>query len=268
MFLEFKLFVKRNQVLTALFLVASGIIVSYYVTQDMFQSFPKIKNLYQLAADLSIGVIINLIFYIFQVYIPRLEEEKNSLSIINADLSKICDNIQQILLVLQVYLQGFNSGKFAPIKKKTVYFMLTTDSNLSAGFTRRFDLCNDFSPLAKSIVQTTDKLLSSFAIQGCGRDVIDLLGKLQQNGFLKALEFAESDGYDPQCHYGDLEKYYQTFFETFKKLKGFANGYQEKFIRPLTDVEIKFFEDRMRTAPQGKPGIPYVYINSNPDPKV
>lgn len=173
--------------------------------------------------------------------------------------------MQEILLVLKTYLPGFDCGKIAPLDEHSVYYVLTTDSNLTEGWARAFDLYKDFTPLKETITRTTDQLLSSSIIQGCEKDVIELLGQLQQNGFLRALEIAERDKYDPQCNYGDLRECYPIFYNVFQELKKIAYGHKEKFIRPLTDEEIKFFNARMLNAPQGKVGIPHVYIKSTSD---
>lgn len=265
MFAAITYFKKRNKVLYYLFEIATVITLSYYITQDMPEIIPGIEKWYKLSSDLSIGVIVNFIFYIFQVYIPKREDEKNTLSIINPNLSKICDNMQEILLVLKTYLPGFDCGKIAPLDEHTVYYMLTTDSDLKEGWARSFDLYEDFTPLKETIARTTNELLSSSIIQGCEKDVIELLGQLQQNGFLQALEIAEFDRYDPQCNYGDLKECYPIFYDVFQELKKFAYGHKEKFIRPLTNEEIKFFKVRMLNAPQGKSGIPHIYIKSTSD---
>ena len=92
-------------------IVAVSITLSYYISYDIPELISGIEKWYKLFSDLSIGVIINFIFYVFQVYIPRREEEKATLRIIDPDLTKICQVIQEILLVAQTYLPGFEKGK-------------------------------------------------------------------------------------------------------------------------------------------------------------
>ena len=182
MFSAITYFIKRNKVLFFLFVTATGITLSYYITQDMPEIIPGIEKWYKLTSDLSIGVIINFIFYIFQVYISKREDKKSALSIINPNLSKICNNMQEILLVLKTYLPGFDCGKIAPLDEHSVYYVLTTDSNLTEGWARAFDLYKDFTPLKETITRTTDQLLSSSIIQGCEKDVIELLNQQWRRG--------------------------------------------------------------------------------------
>lgn len=259
MFSSIKRFIKRNKVLFALLVIAVSITLSYYITYDMPEIIPGIEKWYKLSSDLSIGVIINFIFYVFQVYIPRREEEQSTLLIIETDLAKICDYIQEILLVMQTYLPGFDTG-VVHVTENSVYYLKMSAADSSEGWARHFDLYKDFRPLKKSIVETTDKLLSSLLIQGCDKEIVELLGQLQRNGFLRALEIAEKDKYDPQCQYGDLKKCYPDFYAIFEKLSTFVQGYKPQFISPLTPTEISFFQARISSLSPEKEGTPHVRI--------
>ena len=89
MFSAIKPLAKRNRVLFISLIVAVSITLSYYISYDIPELISGIEKWYKLFSDLSIGVIINFIFYVFQVYIPR-REEKATLRIIDPDLTKIC----------------------------------------------------------------------------------------------------------------------------------------------------------------------------------
>lgn len=259
MFSAIKHFAKRNKVLFTLFVIAVSITLSYYITYDMPESIPGIEKWYKLSSDLSIGVVINFIFYVFQVYIPRQEEEKSTFLIIESDLIKICNRIQEILLVMQTFLTNFENGEVR-VTENSVYYLKMAAIDSAEGWARHFDLYYDFGPLKKTIVETTDRLLSSSLLQSCDKEIIELLGQLQRNEFLRALEVAEKDKFDPSCHYDDLEKCYPDFCIIFEKLKKIVKGHKVEFIRPLTQTEINFFRSRLNSLPQEKEGIPHVYI--------
>ena len=230
----------------------------------MPEIIPGIEKWYKLFSDLSIGVIINFIFYVFQVYIPRCEEEQSTLLIIEPDLAKICNHMQEILFVMKTYLPGFDSG-IVQVTENSVYYLKMSAVDSTEGWARHFDLYKDFKPLKKSIVETTDKLLSSLLIQGCDKEIIELLGQLQRNGFLRALEVAEKDKYDPQCQYDDLKKCYPAFRAIFEKLSTFVRGYKPQFISPLTQPEISFFQARIGLVSPEKEGTPHVFIRRASD---
>ena len=90
--------------------------------------------------------------------------------------------------------------------------------------------------------------------------VLELLGKLQRNGFLQALEAAENNKFDPDCYYTDFENCYSDFCAIFEGLKTYVSEYKVQYIRPLTLAEIAFFEARMSLAKQAKGGIPHIYM--------
>lgn len=259
MFSAIKSFAKRNRVLFILLIVAVSITLSYYISYDIPELISGIEKWYKLFSDLNIGVIINFIFYVFQVYIPRREEEKATLRIIDPDLTKICQKIQEILLVAQTYLPGFEKGKIH-VAESSVYYMKMATADADEGWTRHFDLYEDFSQLKKGVVETTDRLLSSALLQGCDKEVVELLGKLQRNGFLRALEVAENDKFDPDCGYTDLEKCYSDFCVIFEGLKSHVSEHKVQYIRPLTLEEIAAFEAQMSTVKQAKEGIPHIYM--------
>lgn len=64
MFSAIKSFAKRNRVLFILLIVAVSITLSYYISYDIPELISGIEKWYKLFSDLSIGVIINFIFYV------------------------------------------------------------------------------------------------------------------------------------------------------------------------------------------------------------
>ena len=88
-------------------------------------------------------------------------------------------------------------------------------------------------------------------MQQCDGDLIELLGKLQLNGFLKALKAAEKDKFDPDAVYGDFMKYHSEFIAIYEELKRYAEGYKIRYLSPLTEKEIgqyfrELYEDTCR----------------------
>lgn len=71
-----KKFIKNNRVLSAMTFAAAIITISYTLTSDLLELIPGIVKWYKLSNDLSIGILMNFIFYLFQIYIPQQEAEK------------------------------------------------------------------------------------------------------------------------------------------------------------------------------------------------
>lgn len=123
-----------------------------------------------------------------------------------------------------------------------------------------FDLYKDFSQLKKGVVETTDRLLSSALLQGCDKEVVELLGKLQRNGFCKHSKLLKIISLPPIATIQILKIAIQIFAAIFEGLKSYVSEYKVQYIRPLTLAEIAFFEARMSLAKQAKGGIPHIYM--------
>lgn len=256
-----KKFIKNNRVLSAMTFVASIITISYTLTSDLPELISGIGKWYKLSNDLSIGILINFIFYVFQIYIPQQEAEKNSFPAIKPELIMIVENIQEIMLVLESYLPDFREGKF-DVSDNVVQYMLQNDINVRKGWARQFDLYQDFLPMINSVGGSLDKLLSSVFIQHCDRELIELLGKLKLNRFLKTLKDAEKDKFCSDGTYGDFPKYYPEFAGIYENLKQYAIGYNIRYLSPLTVKESQMYFKGISVEDYRDKGILHIYIDS------
>jgi len=68
---EIRRFIKRNTLIFVFFIFSVMVIVSYIVTISLPELFVGAEHWYNLLFQLSIGYIINFVFYITQVYIPN-----------------------------------------------------------------------------------------------------------------------------------------------------------------------------------------------------
>lgn len=64
-------FIKQNKVITACFVISFVVISLYIVSLNETEWFPHAGDWFNVLFQLSIGFVINFIFYVTQVYIPR-----------------------------------------------------------------------------------------------------------------------------------------------------------------------------------------------------
>ena len=240
-------FVDNNRVLAALTLLATIITVSYTLTSHMPEVIPGIGKWYKLLSDLSVGVIINFVFYVFQVYIPHLQAEEASFPAIKPELKIMFKEIQEVILVVEHYFPEYKQGRF-DITENTVYYILQEDMKNRCGWARKFNLYSDFTPSIKTINASLDKLLSSVFLPNCDKELIQLLGQLKLNRFLKALSDAQKDKYDSDATYGDFANQYPEFKAIYEALKRYADESDVRYLFSLTESEIEYingfrFED-------------------------
>lgn len=86
-----KKFLKDNKSLSVLAIIALATIFIYILSVYFPQKFPNTDTWLELLFQLSIGYIINFIFYILQVYLPRLKMEINMFKHIKKRLTKLYD---------------------------------------------------------------------------------------------------------------------------------------------------------------------------------
>lgn len=200
---------------------------------------PGIEKWYKLLSDLSVGVIINFIFYVFQIYIPNLQAEKASFPAIKLELVKMIKEIQEITLVIEHYFPQYRQGRF-DVTEDTVYYILQADCEKRCGWSSKFNSFSDFTPSIKSINESLDKLLTSIFLANCDKALTQLLGQLKLNGFLKSLSDAQKDKFDSDATYGDFANQYPEFKAIYEALRRYTDGCGVRYLFPLSKKEIEY----------------------------
>lgn len=104
-------FIEANKIIFSIFLVAVVIIISYILTMDFPELFDGAEEWYNLFFQLSIGYIINFIFYITQVYIPNIKKEVKINKCISARINSIIDHMKSVFAQLAIqYVPNYHGG--------------------------------------------------------------------------------------------------------------------------------------------------------------
>ena len=77
-----KLFVKENKLISVIFGVSVVVILLYVLSIDIPEILPHASDWFDILFQLSIGFVINFMFYVTQVYIPRIKNNKRKRLII------------------------------------------------------------------------------------------------------------------------------------------------------------------------------------------
>ena len=77
-----KLFVKENKLISVIFGVSVVVILLYVLSIDIPEILPHAGDWFDILFQLSIGFVINFMFYVTQVYIPRIKNNKRKRLII------------------------------------------------------------------------------------------------------------------------------------------------------------------------------------------
>ena len=100
------IFIKRNTLISAFFIISIVIITSYYLTLDLPELFRGAEQWFNLLFQLSVGYIINFMFYVTQVYIPNNKRDIVVKQQISIRLKEIISNMRQSISALSnVYVK-------------------------------------------------------------------------------------------------------------------------------------------------------------------
>lgn len=83
------IFIKRNTLISAFFIISIVIITSYYLTLDLPELFRGAEQWFNLLFQLSVGYIINFMFYITQVYVPNNKRDSIARRNVSMRLNKL-----------------------------------------------------------------------------------------------------------------------------------------------------------------------------------
>ena len=101
------IFIKRNTLISAFFIISIVIITSYYLTLDSPELFRGAEQWFNLLFQLSVGYIINFMFYITQVYAPNNKRDSIARRNVSMRLKQIIKNMRNSLSSLaEIYLDG------------------------------------------------------------------------------------------------------------------------------------------------------------------
>lgn len=89
-------FVKCNKVISASFVVSFAIIALYIFSLKKIEWFPYAGEWFNVLFQLSIGFVINFIFYVTQVYIPRQNLTRQANRCIQERIQNVVDKMDDI----------------------------------------------------------------------------------------------------------------------------------------------------------------------------
>ena len=102
-------FIKTNKLMTIFFIISLFFIIGYAITFNLIGNSTKLKIFTNIISQISVGYIINFIFYITQVYIPKLKQVEQANICINNRILKILNEMNDLF--------GYLGKKYLPLYK-------------------------------------------------------------------------------------------------------------------------------------------------------
>lgn len=242
-------FYKRNKALSWMFVIATFIILSYYISYDMPEIIPGIEKWYNLLTNLCIGVVINFLFYLFQVYIPELKDEEKSLLQIKDRMKHLGNNLQELIFILDNYVEGWDQNMII-IKNKMVFFKKANSLDDEFGWGRQFDFDKDLPHLTNSIVEAAEKLLSSVPAAKCSEDVLNVLYDIQSNDVYWKLAQATMNTFTANAVFNGANEDFIELKDARDRLTSIVGKLTPNVIVPMSQEDISSFNLRLKTVPE------------------
>ena len=242
-------FIKRNKTLSWMFAIATIIILSYYITYDMPELIPGIEKWYNLLTNLCIGVVINFLFYLFQVYIPNLKDEEKSLLQIKDRMKHLGNNLQELILILDSYVDGWNQNMII-VKDKKVFFKKADSVDDEFGWGRQFDFNKDLPHLTKSIIEAAGKISSSVPAAKCNEDVLNVLYDIQSNDLYWKLTQATINTFTANAVFNGAKEDFLRLKNARDRLSSIVGKLTPNVIAPMNKDDIDLFNSKMRDVPE------------------
>lgn len=126
--MKVKRFIKLNKLITIFLGIAIFIIISYMASMNYTEWFSGAEMLFNLFFQLSIGYIINFIFYVTQIYVPNYKRDQLARKCIQARINKIVRYMNDSIIQLsQIYNPGHKNTIFTEKDLKKLMVLKFSD---------------------------------------------------------------------------------------------------------------------------------------------
>lgn len=159
-------FIKENKLISIFLMFSIAIIISYILTINLPPLFTGADNWFNLLFQLSIGYIINFVFYITQVYIPNNKRDLTVRQCISARLNNTVDNMRaSISYLAQIYLENHTGDEYTDYELKQL---------LNLRFSDKVNVLDSSHTTSDNFVYFTVREWISLCIKNTERDIDNL----------------------------------------------------------------------------------------------
>ena len=226
------IFIKRNTLISAFFIISIVIITSYYLTLDLPELFGGAEQWFNLLFQLSVGYIINFMFYITQVYVPNNKRDSIARRNVSMRLKQIIKNMRNSLSSLaEIYLDGHTGTDYTAEELSSLLQLRFSDKVkvLNANRTTRENMVY-FSVrewLGECIRKTEDEIdkLYKYYPTDISVELMKVLEDILNSTYhsmMKTLLVVPNDVDFSQCNNNFFAEYYKLICE-LEKIDAYVN---------------------------------------------
>lgn len=225
---------KENRLICVLSIFSLLIALSYVATYNMPEKIPGIRKWYSFGYDISLGIMVNFVFFMFQLFIPNQEKRRQAFLVIKSDLESLYWKLSDIELCTGRYIQ-INSDNI--VVSSGVHYFIRCNESSEEGWLTRMDLSIDgIEDYCNYIEKDISKIMNNSIYSNNAYELIKNISDLQSNEYLKYLKHAASET-NSNVVYGDVKNEYNQYCEIVTYLGKCVNkSYLEIAIPTCRDV--------------------------------
>ena len=229
-----KKFIDKNRKLSYITIISVAIVLSYYFSYNCIEMISGINKWYELLVTISVGFIVNCIFYIFQIYIPKSEDEARTQKALAGKLYDLYSSLIEAIELSEIFFDGIQENTIVQKTNYVAYKIIT--GNDEKGLARKISI-EQYSIIIKRAIDRLETFTAIDLFARCSTEYMDLLIVIRENSYLRDLLYAYERQFPKNTTYGELNKKYQELIELLQQLnKMFLLG-KKVSIESLTDEE-------------------------------
>ena len=246
---------KGNKILCILTFISIAIVLSYALTLNFLEKETTITTCYNILYNLALGVLINFIFFIFQLYIPNIRKQKKAFSIAKSSLEWLYFLLSDIVLSTNNFI-NIKFDNTIELKNKTYYF-LRYNPNSEHGWLVRMEFSQQgIERYINQISHTLDTITNNFTYTYNEYTLIENLSKLQSNNYLNYLNYAIQNPKE-NTKYENIHKEFSDFQNIMLYLGKLLNKTCLEVYIVSDKFTIQLFEEEYNNFSESKKnGIP------------
>lgn len=214
-----KKFYKRYRWLTICGILSIIVIILYFATYTWPELFPGAGRLFEILFQISIGYIINFIFFVVNIYLPQLTLENKAAQVCELPIVSLLEEIRDIENVFSSFIK-LNYGRITYPTGIVYYKYPDTEGRAFIDIT--YYLRHKHSDMQRCF----SSVVSNRYFNSLDTKVIELINDLQYSDFVMYLRhFTYCDGNMNNSVFGHnkytktLEESYQEFLRIARKLQ-------------------------------------------------
>lgn len=133
-----RVFVNKNKLITAFFVISVAVIVAYILSMDLPEWFNGAGDWFNLLFQFAVGYIINFMFYITQVYVPNNKRDKVVQSCITKRISLLIIDMEKSLSRLaEIYIDNHIGKDYTEDELKQIFHKLRFSDEVNVADVRK-----------------------------------------------------------------------------------------------------------------------------------